>query len=75
MICVADWLISAGLPGSGKTSDNSTEFYFLGEMHPTGTFEQIVMADGKTNAVEILYELEEPVRPDLYDYFLSSFNE
>ena len=55
--------------------DNSTEFYFLGEMHPTGTFEQIVMADGKTNAVEILYELEEPVRPDLYDYFLSSFNE
>lgn len=55
--------------------DNSMEFYFLGEMHPTGTFEQIVMADGKTNAVEIPYELEEPVRPDLYDYFLSSFNE
>ncbi len=55
--------------------DNGTEFYFLGEMHPTGDFEQIVMADGKTNAVEILYDLEEPVRPDLYDYFLSSFDE
>ncbi len=54
--------------------DNSTEFYFLGEMHPTGEFEQIVMADGKTNAVEIHYELEDSVRPDLYDYFLSSFD-
>ena len=53
--------------------DNSTEFYFLGEMHPTGQLEQIVMADGKTSAVEITYELEEPVRADLYDYFLSSF--
>ena len=55
--------------------DNSTEFYFLGEMHPTGQLEQIVMADGKTSAVEITYELEEPVRADLYDYFLSSFEE
>ena len=55
--------------------DNSTEFYFLGEMHPTGQFEQIVMADGKTAAVEITYELENPVRADLYDYFLSSFEE
>ena len=54
--------------------DNNTEFYFLGEMHPTGTFEQIVMADGKTSAVEITYMLEDPVRPDLYDYFLSSFD-
>ena len=46
----------------------------MGEMHPTGEFEQIVMADGKTNAVEIHYELEDSVRPDLYDYFLSSFD-
>ncbi len=58
-----------------KDKDDGTEFYFLGEMHPNGGFEQIVMADGKTNAVEIRYELEEPVRPDLYDYFLSSFDE
>ena len=47
----------------------------MGEMHPTGQLEQIVMADGKTSAVEITYELEEPVRADLYDYFLSSFEE
>ena len=55
--------------------DNGTEFYFLGEMHPTGCFEQIVMADGKTSAVEIEYDLETPVRADLYDYFLSDFDE
>ena len=55
--------------------DDGTEFYFLGEMHPSGEFEQIKMADGKTNAVEIYYDLENPVRPDLYDYFLSSFEE
>lgn len=55
--------------------DNGTEFYFLGEMHPSGEFKQIKMADGKTNAVEIYYDLENPVRPDLYDYFLSSFEE
>lgn len=55
--------------------DNGTEFYFLGEMHPTGRFEQIVMADGKTSAVEIEYDLETPVRADLYDYFLSDFDE
>ena len=47
--------------------DNGKEFYFLGEMRPTGEFTQIVMEDGKTSAVEIVYNLEEPVRPDLYD--------
>ena len=55
--------------------DNGKEFYFLGEMHPTGEFTQIVMEDGKTSAVEIVYNLEEPVRPDLYDYFLSDFED
>ena len=55
--------------------DNGKEFYFLGEMRPTGEFTQIVMEDGKTSAVEIVYNLEEPVRPDLYDYFLSDFED
>ena len=55
--------------------DNGKEFYFLGEMRPTGEFTQIVMEDGKTSAVEIGYNLEEPVRPDLYDYFLSDFED
>ena len=33
------------------------------------------MADNKTSAVEIEYELENPVRADLYDYFLSNFGD
>lgn len=32
------------------------------------------MGDGKTSAVEITYELDQPVRADLYDYLLSSFD-
>lgn len=58
-----------------EDKDNSTEFYFLGSMMPTGEFEEIIMADGKTRAIEIGYELDQPVRADLYDYFLSSFSE
>ena len=54
--------------------DGAKEFYFLGQMHPTGEFEQVVMGDGKTSAVEITYELDQPVRADLYDYPLSSFD-
>ena len=55
--------------------NQSKEFYFLGQVHPTGEFEEIVMADGRTKAVEIVYDLEEPVRPDIYDYLTSSFDE
>lgn len=58
-----------------KDKDDGTEFYFLGEMHPTGEFEQITMEDGNTSAVEITYDLETPVRADLYDYFLSNFDD
>ncbi len=55
--------------------DDGTEFYFLGRMRPTGWFEQIVMEGTDTSAVEIEYELDQPVRADLYDYFRSSFEE
>lgn len=48
--------------------DGSKEFYFLGEMRPTGTFEKIVMPGANTPAVEITYELLDPVRHDLFDY-------
>ena len=54
--------------------DDGTEFYFLGRMHPTGKFEQITMEGTTTSAVEIEYELDQPVRPDLYDYFLSNID-
>lgn len=54
--------------------DSGKEFYFLGRMHPTGEFKEIVMEDEKTSAVEITYALEQPVRADLYDYLLSSLD-
>lgn len=58
-----------------EDKNDRKEFYFLGQIHPTGEFEQIVMKDGKTSAVEITYDLEQPVRADLYDYLLSSFDD
>jgi superfamily II DNA or RNA helicase/HKD family nuclease len=58
-----------------KDKDKDSEFYFLGEMHPTGQFEQFTMRNSTATAVEITYHLEEPVRPDLYDFFLSDFEE
>ena len=57
-----------------KDKDDGIEFYFLGEIHPTGEFKQVTMEDGSTSAVEITYDLETPVRADLYDYFLSNFD-
>ena len=55
--------------GSGK------EYYFLGEIYPTGDFEETVMADGKTKVVEITYRIDVPVNRDLYEYLTSSFVE
>lgn len=55
--------------------DDGTEFYFLGEIHPTGDFQEITMADGVTRAVEITYELEDPVKGDIFDYLTSRFDE
>lgn len=49
------------------------EFYFLGEIRPTGEFEQIVMPGTTKTAVEIGYELRDPVRHDLYEYLTSNF--
>lgn len=51
------------------------EYYFLGQMHPSGEFRETVMGDEDTKVVEIAYDLENPVRPDLYDYLTSSFDE
>ncbi|MDD7431659.1 MAG: DUF3427 domain-containing protein [Coriobacteriaceae bacterium] len=54
--------------------DAGTEFYFLGEMYPTGQFKPIVMRDTQAGAVEITYRLDVPVRADLYEYFLSDLD-
>ena len=57
-----------------EDKDDGTEFYFLGEMHPTGQFHEITMHGTTTSAVEIWYRLETPVKADLYDYFLSDLD-
>lgn len=58
-----------------KDDKESKEFYFLGEMHPTGDFSQIIMPVVNKSAVEITYELDTPVRQDLYEYLLSDIEE
>ena len=55
--------------------DGGKEFYFLGEMYPTGDFQEFIMPGSEKPAVEIRYELDTPVRADLYDYITSSLNE
>ena len=57
-----------------KDDKGGKEFYFLGEMHPTGEFEAIKTKSGD-NAVEIEYELNAPVRQDLYEFMLSDLSE
>ena len=52
-----------------KDDSESKEFYYLGRMWPTGTFEPVSVA-GKP-AVEISYELTVPVAEELFDYLTS----
>lgn len=57
-----------------KDDKGGKEFYFLGEMHPTGEFEAI-KTKSNDNAVEIEYELNTPVRQDIYEFMLSDLSE
>lgn len=52
--------------------DGGKEFYFLGEIFPTGQFEAIMMPGTTKSAVEIMYRLDKPVRADIYDYLTSN---
>ena len=54
-----------------KSDAESKEFYYLGEMHPTGRFVPIVMEGANKPAVEIEYDLQTPVKDELYDYLTS----
>lgn len=58
-----------------KDDKESKEFYFLGEMHPTGNYEEIIMPNTSSSVVEIQYRLEEPVRADIYDYLTTGLGE
>ena len=55
-----------------KDDEESKEFYYLGPIHSTGkeNAKEIVMASG-TNAVELEYRLDIPVRDDIYDYLIN----
>ena len=55
--------------------DGGKEFYFLGEMYPTQEYREIVRPETGDTVVEIRYELDVPVRPDLYDYITSDLND
>lgn len=57
-----------------KADEGSKEFYFLGEMEPTGKFEPFVMKVANKPAVEIGYRLKTPVRHDIYEFMLSDLN-
>ena len=50
--------------------DGSKEFYFLGEIHPTQEYAPITIA-GKS-AVEVTYDLDQPVDHGLFAYLTSS---
>lgn len=51
-----------------KDDKISKEFYYLGTMHATGTTKQFIMPNTEASAVEIVYELDTPVREDVYRY-------
>ena len=51
-----------------KDDKISKEFYYLGRIHPTGHAKEFVMANTKATAVEIGYDIETPVREDIFDY-------
>ena len=58
-----------------KADEGSKEFYFFGQMHPTGEFRQVEMPNTNKRAIEITYRLEDPVRPDLYEFMMADLNE
>ena len=51
--------------------DGAKEFYYLGHIHATGEAEVFTMPGTTKKAVRIMYDLETPIREDLYDYFVN----
>lgn len=51
-----------------KDDKSSKEFYYLGKMYPTGQANEIMMEKANKKAVEIHYQLDRPVREDIYEY-------
>lgn len=55
-----------------KDDKISKEFYFLGSMKATGRAEEFIMANTDKTAVEIEWDLDTPVREDIYEYIVNS---
>ena len=53
-----------------KDDKMSKEFYYLGRLHATGEANEFVMPNTDKTAVKIKYNLETPVRQDIYDYLV-----
>lgn len=54
-----------------KDDQEAKEFYFLGEMYAVGEPYPIRMESTNDDAFEITYQLDVPVRDDIYDYIKS----
>ena len=54
-----------------KDDKISKEFYYLGRVISTGNVKQFVMPNTDKTAVEIEWELETPVREDIYQYIVN----
>lgn len=74
MACPANGLKTYLFMRKNKDDKGGKEFYFLGEMLPSGQFQSIKTKSGD-NAVEIKYELEDPVRQDIYEFMMSDLSE
>lgn len=54
-----------------KDDKISKEFYYLGRMYATGETKIIVMPNTDKTAVEIEWQLDTPVREDIYEYIIN----
>ena len=55
-----------------KDDKISKEFYYLGRMTATGKAEEFIMANTDKTAVEIEWQLDTPVREDIYEYIVNT---
>ena len=55
-----------------KDDKISKEFYYLGRMTAIGKAEEFIMANTDKTAVEIEWELDTPVREDIYEYIVNN---
>lgn len=55
-----------------KDDKISKEFYYLGRMTATGKAEEFIMVNTDKTAVEIEWELDTPVREDIYEYIVNN---